>query len=103
MVPGGKSFYHFDAFCPRSRPYHEATITKSALLSLFESISPARKFKMRHCKCEKPPHNVDNAGKDCGLWTILICAAGNLLGRFYCLQVANRQMYTVTANLPINR
>ena len=29
--------------------------------------------------------------------------AGNLLGRFYCLQVANEQMYTVTANLLINR
>ena len=27
---------------------------------------------------------------------------GNLLGRFYCLHVAKRQMYPVTAYLPIN-
>ena len=28
--------------------------------------------------------------------------AGKLLGRFYCLQVANRLMYPLTANIPIN-
>ena len=35
--------------------------------------------------------------------TIVIRSAGNLLGSFYFLQVANRLMYTVTAKIPINR
>ena len=36
--------------CPRSRPYRAATVTKIAVFSLCDSISWARKVKMRHCK-----------------------------------------------------
>ena len=53
LCPGGKSFYHFDAFCPCRGPYHTATITKIAILSLCDTISQARKVKMRHCKRQK--------------------------------------------------
>ena len=41
------SFYRFDVFRPRSRLYRVATVTKIALLILYDSISWARKVKMR--------------------------------------------------------
>ena len=51
----------------------------------------------RHLDWERWPLERQVLGKSCSHWFAL---AGNLLGRVYCLQVANMVMYLLNANIP---
>ena len=66
VTGGGETFYHFDVYCVCSGPNRDPAINNYAFLSLCRPISQASKVKMRLCKGQHHPHDVDNAGKDGG-------------------------------------
>ena len=74
------------------------TATKEIYIKLLERLAP---FFISQC-------TVGNQLYTSALWAIRCTPvhygrAGNFLGRFYCLHVANTLMYPLTADIPTNR